>query len=412
MLLVKMALRNLTRHSRRVIAIALILALGIIIYLTVDSLMLGLTEMSFNSLIDLETGHLQLVNQDYWSEKEELPVDNLINYDKELGRTIAATSGVDSLASQLKFSAKLNNGVDELSVTGYGILPDQARRVFATPDYIVEGSYLTGTGYQAVLGKELAELMELEVGDYLTLLVKTREGSFNTIEAKIKGLVSTQNPDVNGNFVYLPLNIAQQALGAKGKVSQVVIRLKDINQLPAVQQELQAELSTKNDNLRVYSWRKLAQSVIAMSQAQNIETAIMMGLILMIAAIGIVNTVILSALERTKEIGMLKALGFKKKEIILTFMIEAAGIGIIGGLIGLLLSSGGVYYLVEYGLDLSALIANHNFGMPIWGQLYGVWAPTHFIFIFLAGVFLSTLASIPPAYWAASKDPIEAIYSR
>lgn len=405
-----MALRNLARHKRRVIAIAVILAIGITIYLTTDSLMLGLTEMSFNNLINLETGHLQVVNKEYWSKREELLLDNLIDYDKKIGQSIASSPDFKSLALQLKFSARLNNGVDELPITGYGILPDQAKKVFTTEDYIVKGSYFKDSGYQAVLGKELATLMDFKIGDYLTLLVKTKSGSFNTIDVKIVGLVITQNPDVNSNFVYLPLNIVQQALGVEGKVSQIVVRLDNVDQVLETKQGLQQRLAVQDNNLGVYSWRKLAQSVIAMSKAQNIETIVMMSLILIIAAIGIINTVILSALERREEIGMLKALGFKKNEIILVFMIESAGIGIIGGLIGLLLSGSGVYYLVAKGLDLSSLMSNQSFGMPILGQLHGIWAPSHFIIIFVAGVMLSALASIPPAYWAAKKDPVEAIY--
>ena len=410
MLFIKLALRNLTRHKRRVMAIAIILAVGITIYLTIDSLMLGLTQMSFDNLINLETGHLQITNKEYWPKREDLPLEDLIIWDSELESEIQGET-VQALMPQLKFAAKLNNGVDELPITGYGVDVKQAAEVFSFKKYIVEGNYFTNNGYQALLGKELADLMELETGDYLTLLVKTSEETFNTIDAEIVGLINTQNPDVNNKYVYVPLQVAQNTLDVENKISQVIVKLKDETQVRSTVNQLKKELITEEENLTVHSWRDLAESVIAMSKAQNIETAFMMGSILIIAAIGIINTVILSALERTKEIGMMKALGFKKQEIIFIFMIEAAGIGLLGGLLGLLLGGGGVYYLMTKGINLSALLGGQSFGLPVMGHLYGRYAPLHFVFIFMAGIILSILASIPPAYWAAKKDPVKAIRS-
>ena len=410
MLFIKLALRNLTRHKRRVMAIAIILAVGITIYLTIDSLMLGLTQMSFDNLINLETGHLQITNKEYWPKREDLPLEDLIIWDSELESEIQGET-VQALMPQLKFAAKLNNGVDELPITGYGVDVKQAAEVFSFKKYIVEGNYFTNNGYQALLGKELADLMELETGDYLTLLVKTAEETFNTIDAEIVGLINTQNPDVNNKYVYVPLQVAQNTLDVENKISQVIVKLKDETQVRSTVNQLKKELITEEENLTVHSWRDLAESVIAMSKAQNIETAFMMGSILIIAAIGIINTVILSALERTKEIGMMKALGFKKQEIIFIFMIEAAGIGLLGGLLGLLLGGGGVYYLMTKGINLSALLGGQSFGLPVMGHLYGRYAPLHFVFIFMAGIILSILASIPPAYWAAKKDPVKAIRS-
>ncbi|MBM7555934.1 ABC transporter permease [Halanaerobacter jeridensis] len=411
MLLVKLALRNLTRHKRRVIAIAIILAIGIAVYLTLDSLMLGLTQMSFDNLINLETGHLQVVKQKYWPEREDLELENLIVWESKLSEKIKNQQTVKAVVPQLKFAAKLNNGIDELPITGYGLDIDQAAQVFQLKKYIVAGSYFTDSNYQAILGKKLADLMELKVGDYLTLLVKTAEETFNTIDAEIVALVNTQNPKVNSNYVYVPLNIAQNALDVDNKISQVIVRLKYEEEVEETIKQLKKQTIMQEKELAVHSWRDSAESVIAMSKAQNIETGFMMGIILIIAAIGIVNTVILSALERTKEIGMMKALGFKKKEIILIFMIEAAGIGVLGGIIGLLLSGVGVYYLTTVGINLSALLGEQTFGLPVIGHLYGIYAPWHFGFIFISGIILSVLASIPPAYWAAKKDPVKAIRS-
>jgi putative ABC transport system permease protein len=135
---------------------------------------------------------------------------------------------------------------------------------------------------------------------------------------------------------------------------------------------------------------------------------------LLIAAIAIINTVILAALERMEEIGMMKAMGLQRKEIIYTFVLESTGIGLLGGLIGVILGTIGVYLLSVFGIDFAAMMDMDisSFGIPIIGKLYGVWKPEAFFLVFSFGVIVSLLASILPAYWAADKDPVKAIYHR
>ncbi|MGB4217561.1 MAG: FtsX-like permease family protein, partial [Bacillota bacterium] len=149
-------------------------------------------------------------------------------------------------------------------------------------------------------------------------------------------------------------------------------------------------------------------------EAQKAENLIILGLILTIAAIAIVNTVILAALERTEEIGMMKALGLQNSEVIYTFALESTGIGILGGVVGVVLGLISVGLLSKYGMDFESLFRMDltEFGIPVIGRVYGTWNPSAFVMVFLFGVIVSLLASILPAYWAADKDPVKSIYHR
>ncbi|ADL11922.1 ABC transporter permease [Acetohalobium arabaticum] len=409
---IRLALKNLTRHKRRVLVTASIIALGIAIFLIYDSIQIGINELSFNNIKNLETGDLQVVNKDYWTKREELSLRNLIHQEQDLLQIIRKTPYFEALSSQLKFSANLNNGTDELPVVACGIDPYQHKKVFTTEDYLVEGRMLENGRYEAVLGKKLADLMELKIGDYLTLLFRTPQDTFNTIDVEIVGLVHTNNPDVNNNLVYLPLETAQQALNLNNRVSQIVVKLNYDGKAVEAAEELSTELTNYNQKLTAHSWRDSAGEVIAMSKVETIEKLIMMSAILLIAAVGIVNTIILSSLERTKEIGMMKALGLKEREIVLTFIGEAIGIGLIGGFIGSLIGIIAIFYLNTQGLDLSVFGGVEDWGLPIMSKLYGHWNPPAFLFVNAFGIIVSFLASILPARWAARKDPVEAIYDR
>jgi putative ABC transport system permease protein len=408
MFLTKLAFKNLLRHRNRTLITATIIAFAIFFYILMDSMIAGMTEMSYQSIIDFEAGHLQLANREYWEEKDEFPLENLLIIDQEVLTTVGNLKDYQSSSVELNFLARLNNGINELPVIGKGIDPVKFQEVFDLKDKFVEGSMFSEGEYKAIMGKRLADLLKLKTGDYIILLVKDKNETFNTIDAEISGLVHTGNPNVNSNIIYLPLDIVQQALNVNNQVSKLIVRLDNKDIAVGAANELENSLNLIDNSLGVYSWNELeAVSVAGAKQAGN---QLIMTIILLIAAIAIVNTVILAALERMEEIGMMKAMGLQTKEIIYIFVLESTGIGILGGFIGVIMGFVGVYLLSIFGIDFGAIFDVASFGIPIIGKLYGVWNPHAFLIVFSFGVIVSFLASILPAYWAADKDPVKAIY--
>lgn len=410
--LTKLAFKNLARHRNRTLITASIIAFAIFFYIYLDSMIGGMVEMSYRTIIDYEAGHLQVVKAEYWEEEEKLPLDNLFVPEQRIKEVIQQVGSGAAFSPELSFQAQLYNGTDQLPVLGKGVIPEAFGTVFALENQFVEGSMVTSGQYQVVLGKRLADLLQLQTGDYITLQVKDKNKTFNTIDAEIVGLVHTSNPNVNQNIVYLPLDLVQQTLNVGDLVSKVIVRLENKNQAVKVAGKLAAELQRGGAELMVYPWTEL--EAVSFADAQYVENQIILVLILGIAAIAIINTVILAALERMEEIGMMKAMGLQNKEIIYTFVLESTGIGILGGLIGALLGVIGVGTLVRFGIDFDAWAGMEmaSFGLPVIGKTYGVWNPEAFLKVFVFGVLISFLASILPAYWAADKDPVKAIYHR
>ncbi|NLM37484.1 MAG: ABC transporter permease, partial [Firmicutes bacterium] len=344
MFLTRLAFKNLARHRNRTIITSIIIAFAVLTYILYDSLIGGMIEMSYATITDYETGHLQVMTAEYWekeNKEKELPLEHLFALDEGIQSAIQEVNGLLAFTPELTFQARLGNGVDELPVIGKGIDPVSFGRVFALEDRFVEGSMFRGGEYRAVLGKRLADLMEVAVGDYITLLVKEKDGSYNTIEAEVAGLVHTSNPNVNQNIVYLPLDIAAQGLNTHGAVSKVIIRLEDKDYASRRAGELEGRLKAVNSHLAVYPWD--AMEAVTFINAAEIEKQLIFAIILLIGAIAIINTVILAALERMGEIGMMKALGLQNKEVVYAFVLESTGIGIIGGLFGVLMGTGGVW---------------------------------------------------------------------
>ncbi len=411
MFLTKLAFKNLVRHKTRTLITAGIIAFAIFFYLLLDSLILGMTNMSYESIIDYQSGHLQIANQVYWEEKDDLPLRNLINPDSVMISAISSINGYKAYSPEVNFQAILNNGMNELPVLGKGVDPEKYMQVFKLGDKFVEGRMCKQGEHKAVIGKRLADLMKIGINDYIILLVKDKNETFNTIEVEICGLVHSSNPHINRNLVLLPLDIVQKSLNINNQVSKIIVTLdnKDMAKESGHQLKNTIDKSTGNN---IFIWSDL--EAISFAGAKNAGNQLMMMMILFIAAIAIVNTVILAALERMEEIGMMKAMGLEVKEIIFTFVMESAGIGLLGGIVGVMLGIGGVWLLVLYGFDWSVMTSMDlaSFGMPIIGKMYGSWNISAFVNIFLYGLVVSILSSILPAHWAASKDPIKAIYHR
>jgi putative ABC transport system permease protein len=409
----KLGLKNLTRQKRRNVITILVIAFAFFIYLFIGSVMEGMVEMSFNNIKNYDTGSIQLAHPAYWEDKDKLPLENLIYLNQDMEENIKNTDGVLGVSPELRFKANLNNGIDEIAVQGMGISIEQYSEVFATQNHVIEGSMFAPGESKAVIGVSLAELMDLKVNDYITLLVRTKEDTFNTIDLEIAGLLYTPNPLINNGIVFVPLDIARQAMNVENGISMMAVKIEKEKEINQTIDNINQIFQEKNININAYSWRESAKTVIAIAAAEDAETAVMLIIILSIGMIGIINNIILSSLERTREIGMMKALGMREWEIVLVFMVEATGIGILGGLAGCFLGAAGVGWIVKYGYDLSYISGDMSmYGIPIIDKLYGVWNFSSFIFVFFFGIVVALISSIGPAYWAAHKDPVKAIYHR
>ena len=149
-----------------------------------------------------------------------------------------------------------------------GIIPERYNEVFQTRDYFIEGSLTTLNENKAVIGDRLAELMDLEIDDYIILLVRTKEDTFNTIDVEIGGIVRTLNPMLNSNIVLLPLELVQQRLNVENSISMISLKTA-ANQEEVVRDSLHNKIDEHNMPISVYSWRESAANVIALSTTKK-----------------------------------------------------------------------------------------------------------------------------------------------
>ncbi|MGM0567702.1 MAG: ABC transporter permease [Elusimicrobiota bacterium] len=417
MYLIKIALRNLFRRPVRTVMVAGMLSAAVLVFLTFDTFMMGLLEVSFGNIIDFETPHIEIAREKFFEYEDTpgkaLPLQEAFTADEAMMEEVRKLEGFQSQTAVIDFSANFVGPREDYPVVVRAIEPESFSRVFRNEEYLVEGEFLREDGSGLIIGRELAKLFELEVGDYYTLLFRDVRDSFNTIEGEIRGIVATPHPEMNQNFVLLCREHATGGLGLEhDKITQVMVRLDNRDAAQEQAAYLNRVLEDKGySGYKARSYHQASQMLTSLETWAYIENYSILALILLVGAIGIVNVVVLSAMERAKEIGMMKAMGLKESDIVRVFVFESGGIGVIGGLLGCALGAVIVGLFSTYGIELAAIYGGVELeiGIPVIGNIYGVWNPWSFVMVFAFVVILSMLASIYPSYWAARKDPVDVI---
>jgi len=414
MYLIKIAFRNLIRRSKRTLIISSILILAVISFLLLDSFMLGMMDLSFGNVIDFETPHIEIAREEFFAEADEdreLPLEQTFTPDQDVIETIKNIEGFSGMTAVLDFSADFIAGRYEFPVLVRSIDSETFSDVFKNQEYVVEGEFIKTGDEGVVIGFQLAEFFDLEVGDFFTLRFKDKHEYFNTIQGEVKGIMSTPHPEMNMRTVLIDRENTVQTLGlGEDKISQLMVRMNNRDIALTQADSLKKEL--ENTAFEVRSYRVASEMLTSLEVWGYLETYFILALLLLIGAIGIVNVIILSALERIEEIGMMKAMGLKENEIVRVFILEATGVGITGGFIGCVLGAMGVGLLNHYGFDMETFFDFSELGVPIAGRVYGVWNFSSFVLIFILVVVIAVISSIIPAYWAARKDPVDAIHHK
>jgi putative ABC transport system permease protein len=403
----KFTAKNLFRRKRRTILTALAIAVGIMYFIVFDSMLSGADRDAICNLINFETGHLQISSVS--SDGMHLKPDELIPDGKELAGEITKLPKVEASSPRLVFPASVIAGFEELPVLGIGADPETDERVFLVSENVTAGRWLMPGEEGVVVGERVADLLELELGDMVTIRTRRVDTAFQAVDLSVVGIVSTPHPAVNQTHAYLPLDVAQEVLGAGQGATTIILRTESERAIRTVSDSIQ-NLDAWNPSWTIKPWYE-ATSFLAIGTGKRAFGGVLMGLVLIIATIGVVNSILLSTLERVREIGLLKAMGMKEKEIVRLFVFEGCGLGLLGGILGAAMATPINAYLINTGLSLKMFIgeAKMDIGYPIADRMFGVWNWPTVFWAILFGLLVSLLASYFPARRAAYLDSVESL---
>jgi len=408
----KIAWRNVRRNKRRTFLSALVIAVGLAIYILMNSVMTGMNRANIDNLIDLSTASIKISTEKYHEEKEALPLKYGITNADMLISFIKDQSDVIGVTPRTQFLGQLSNWEDIMPVMGQVINVDTDMTVFGFDKYII-GEFLSNEqDNEIVLGKDLAEEMGVEAGDYITLYALTKFDSRNADEFYITGLLGTTDPNINLNTALISYQTADDFLDLENLVTEVdvaVERRVNFNRFTNDVNDLATTLQQSYPELHIETFEEMAQAFLGITEQKQVFGSIIMLIILAIAAVGIFNSVLMSVYERIREIGVLRAQGFERKEIVKLFLWEGLIIGFFGSIMGVTLGCGVNLYLVIVGFPLDKFAGFQSSGIPYWGVLYGEWNIGAIVFAFCFGLVVALAASYLPSRMASRMEVTKAL---
>jgi putative ABC transport system permease protein len=347
-----LALRNLARNRRRSLVALFIIAVGVISMVLAEGFVQWIFWAMRESTIQFQSGHIQVVRPDYFRKGVGNPFAYLLPDDSPVIRALESTPGVKLVAPRLKISGLISHGETTVAFLGEGVVPGKEAKL-SVAVYIVQGRNLSdASGKEIILGRGLARTLGAVPGSTVALMATASGGGINAVEATVVGIFTTPNQVYDNSALRAPLPLAQSLLRVHGAHSWLVL-LNDTDETDRFLAEFRRRFPERQDRLEFVPWYAHAdfynKTVALFSQ----QIQVLRLIIALIIVLSISNMLIMTAMERTGEIGTLLAIGLKRRKILQMFATEGLILGLAGGLLG-----------VAAGYSLALLISAVGIPMP------------------------------------------------
>ncbi|OLQ74295.1 ABC transporter permease [Photobacterium proteolyticum] len=341
----KLAWLNLQRNARRSLLSVMIIAITVFAMTAAGGFGLY-TYQSLQESTARDVGHITLSVPGYFEKDEEMPLSNGLNHSQTLIRALLKHDTVRAVQPRIYFTGLVSNGRKSAIFTGTGVNDREfsLKGPFLTMREGKTLSDVTSSRYdpaepEVMLGADLANNMNVGVGDWITLLATTSEGALNAYDFKVRGLYSTGVPELDKRQLYIHIQSAQELL-LSDKVSTLSVFLNDTAQTDAMMPLIDSQLNlmVEGQGIELTPWQDRA---FFYNNVKNLYDLIfgMMGLVMgLVVFVSLFNTMTMSVTERTREIGTLSALGSFRGEIIRGFLRESGLLAVIGALMSAALS--------------------------------------------------------------------------
>lgn len=410
--LFKIAWRNVWRHGKRTALTIVTMAFGLGLYIGMDSILKGMDQGGLDNIVNLTDSSVRISTMEYEAERRSFPLEYGIPDPDGLQAFLVQDPRVSATASRTRFIGSMSNGVDSIPVMAVALDPMQDAKVFRLPEH-VEGTWFgNGGNKQLVMGYKLARDLGLQLGDWVTLAARTRWEAQNADDFVIVGLINSTEPTINSSGVYISFADAEDFLELDGLRTEVVVRTEhrvNLKDSMADSDLLADAIVAAHPGLDAMSFGEVGRQFLEIAKVKSKGIGMIIGIIMLIAGVGIANTVLMSVYSRIREIGVLRAFGFKPKDISRLFLIEGGIIGFVGAMAGVAFGVLMDVYFIYVGYPVESMMGDIDMGLPVWGNLYGEWNPDQMVFAAVFGILVALLASRSPARKAARLEVTNAL---
>ena len=401
----RLAWRNLWRRKRRTWLTVGAMVFSNILLVFMISLQLGMYAMMIDNTVKAQTGHLQVQAPGY---KDDHKMRQIVPGVEEVAQTLRQGLGTDEVAARATAFALVSSADRSYGLQISGVEPDFEVQVSSLPGLIKEGAFFTDSmADEIVIGRTLARNLQVGVGDELTFIGTGRDGSMAAAVADVVGIFESGMADVDRSFAEVPLGFFQDAFSMEGSGHAVAIMAPSLVQVGSTRSRAEALLPAGVD-LIVHDWDTLMPGLKQAIQADFFSAWFMSGVLIVLVAFSVLNTQLMSVLERTKEFGIVMSLGVTPQRLGRLVLLETAMMGWLGMILGMALGGALVWWLGHTGFTYPGLEEmGGKFNLP--GRIYPELTLIGLLLGPLIVLIASVVASLYPAIRLRWLEPVAAM---
>ncbi|MCO1334759.1 FtsX-like permease family protein [Microbulbifer sp. OS29] len=401
----KVALLNIMRNGRRSLITLAAIVFGCTSLIVFGGFVQSMYDGMRESMIRSQLGHIQIYANGYNQYGKAEPEKYLIP-DRDLStisQLIESESNALVVAPRLNFNGLLSDGKQSIAITGIGI--DAEKEVMLSSAIrIVDGEDLFPEDIEAAhLGEGLFNALDVQVGDYLTLLASTQDGAINAVDVQVMGVISTGVKALDDRLLRVNLPLAQELLYTSD-ITRMVVLLDETQLTDTAISTLVSAFEQHHLDLELKSWEELAGYYHQVVGLFNGVFEFITVIVLIIVALSISNTMLMAVMERTRELGTIRAMGGTPRQVVSLILLESVFLGLIGSLLGLLMGA-----LAAKGITYAEWMMPRPPGSTQDYPIRVFVVPDILFRTFLLGFAISLVSSLYPAVKASRLPVVKAL---
>lgn len=349
----KMAWRNIWRNPRRTVLTICAITFASILLVFMLSFQFGSYETMINTSVKISTGHLQIQAEKYQEKKS---IRYVIPDPQKVAGIVNTIPEVAAYTFRGQAFALISSKNRSYGVVVTGIDPPGEANVSRIKKLVREGNFLSATDVnQAVVGKLLAKNLRVKIGDELTLLGQGRDGSIAATVLQVKGIFSSGIDEFDRSAIQIPLSTFQDIFTMAEAVHEIVVIGRALSDVSGIKTQLQEALQALNSRkpLKTLDWQEIMPGLRQAIEMDLVSGLIFYGLLIIVVAFSILNTFLMAIFERTKEFGVMMAIGTSPRRLTKVLLIESMTMTMIGIIAGIVLGIALTYYFQLNGIDFS-----------------------------------------------------------
>lgn len=395
--------RNVWRNKPRSLTILLAIAVGLWGGIFATSISAGMMKQRFTSSIETQVSHLQVHNPKFLKD------DNIrygILRADQIERVLAQDSSVKAFSSRTMVNGMIATATLTKGVRILGINPVQEAATTRLSTTVISGTYLAAGGRNPVLiGKKLADKLRLKPGSRIILTFTDVEGEIVSASFRVQGIIRTTHSMLDETQVYVRQRDLQTLTGDESIINEISVLMHNIDQVnPAVE-----ALRKQFPESEIRFWGQISPDLLYMNEMAGATMMVLLVIIMLALAFGLLNTMMMTVFERTRELGMLMAVGMNKVKVFSMILLETTFLTFTGALAGVILSGITIYFTSRTGIDFSGVggntLSDYGISATVYPELFPGFAENIVLLVLLTSV----LSALYPAMKALKLRPSEAI---